>query len=504
MARLYLFAIGGTGSRVLRALTHLLAAGATIRNGSGQSMELVPLVIDPDAENADTLECLRTLRAYNDLRSRHLEPGGHWGTFLGTKVSRFNDLRADGGEHIRRGVAGGVPLVLENDTFRCSLVEKGRGLMFREVVGHNTLDAPTRLLVDALYSDANLETSLSGGFLGNPNLGTVVLNKIKNSDQFRMLPGLFHDEDRIFIISSIFGGTGASGFPVVVKLLQDAKDDQGNAVPTLRNAPIGALTVLPYFSIEADGRSPIDSNAFIPKTKAALAYYAQHLDGIESLYYIGDKAHKQYPNNPTGERQSNQDHVVELLGATAVLHYARSSTGQHRNGRFLECAVEYRKDGSLNFASLGPALNAEVGEPLTAFAMASRFLEETTAPKALRQLRWQPWASEGSFDRGFFAQRAEGMPYNALQTYMRMWWDCLGQMALNEPAFRPFGHGLEKLRDDREELALDTNVLNMMLNRLSMSGDYGPPGSIRRLLHLLSDGTNALCEELLGSSAPLV
>ena len=379
-------------------------------------MELVPLVVDPDNENGDTLDCLKTLVAYSDLRSKYLEPGGYVGGFLGTQISRYQELRAAANDHPNKPPESKTTTV-ERESFRCGIVDKEAGQTFADVIGYNHLQGSTRLFVESLYSAANLDTRLSGGSLGNPNLGTVVLNKVKTSAQFRMLPGLFHEEDRVFVISSIFGGTGASGFPVLVKLLRDAKDDQGNVVATLRQAPIGALTVLPYFSVEADKNSPIDSNAFMPKTKAALAYYAEHLHGIQSLYYIGDKARKQYANKPTGPQQSNQDHVVEFLGATSVLHFARHAGPGGQRSQFLECAVADRDETqALDLSSVGDELLELVGPPLTEFAMATRFLQQVTPDAVLPRLLAQPWSKEGGFDRTFFATDAHGMPYQAVGT----------------------------------------------------------------------------------------
>ena len=48
MAKLYIFGIGGTGARVLRSLTMMLASGVQL----GQD-ESVPIFIDPDESNAD-------------------------------------------------------------------------------------------------------------------------------------------------------------------------------------------------------------------------------------------------------------------------------------------------------------------------------------------------------------------------------------------------------------------------------------------------------------------
>ena len=48
MSKIYIFAIGGTGSRVLKSLTMLLAAGVKTN-----ASEIVPIIIDPDAACGD-------------------------------------------------------------------------------------------------------------------------------------------------------------------------------------------------------------------------------------------------------------------------------------------------------------------------------------------------------------------------------------------------------------------------------------------------------------------
>jgi len=96
------------------------------------------------------------------------------------------------------------------------------------------------------------------GFVGNPNIGSVVLNQFQDSEEFRDFANNFNEQDRIFIISSIFGGTGAAGFPIILKNIRNAPNIQNaNARGFLQNAKIGALTVCPYFNIQADEQSPI-------------------------------------------------------------------------------------------------------------------------------------------------------------------------------------------------------------------------------------------------------
>ena len=55
------------------------------------------------------------------------------------------------------------------------------------------------------------------GFKGNPNIGSIVLNQFTRSNEYKEFAQSFNDGDAIFIINSIFGGTGASGFPLLLK-----------------------------------------------------------------------------------------------------------------------------------------------------------------------------------------------------------------------------------------------------------------------------------------------
>lgn len=62
MSKLYLFGIGGTGSRVIRSLTMLLASGVDAGVDT-----IVPVLIDPDLSNGDltrTVNLLKNIRKY--------------------------------------------------------------------------------------------------------------------------------------------------------------------------------------------------------------------------------------------------------------------------------------------------------------------------------------------------------------------------------------------------------------------------------------------------------
>lgn len=57
MSKIFLFGIGGTGARVLRSLTMMLATGVKLGVD-----EIIPIIIDPDAANADLT---RTVSLFN-------------------------------------------------------------------------------------------------------------------------------------------------------------------------------------------------------------------------------------------------------------------------------------------------------------------------------------------------------------------------------------------------------------------------------------------------------
>lgn len=64
MAKLYVFGIGGTGARVLRSFTMMMAAGVNIG-----ADEIVPVIIDPDASNADLTRTVALMNIYRSIRS---------------------------------------------------------------------------------------------------------------------------------------------------------------------------------------------------------------------------------------------------------------------------------------------------------------------------------------------------------------------------------------------------------------------------------------------------
>ena len=63
MAKLFLFAIGGTGSRVVKSLAMLLASGVKIENTD----TIIPIIVDPDSANGDLTRTIDILKEYKSM-----------------------------------------------------------------------------------------------------------------------------------------------------------------------------------------------------------------------------------------------------------------------------------------------------------------------------------------------------------------------------------------------------------------------------------------------------
>ena len=200
---------------------------------------------------------------------------------------------------------------------------------FQQFIDLPSMNKANKAMMKILFSDKNLNSSMDVGFKGNPNIGSVVLNQIVRSEDFEDFANSFEADDKIFIISSIFGGTGASGFPLLLKTLRTGESFSNHDL--INNAEIGAITILPYFKLKSDDESEIDSSTFISKTKSALAYYENNISkngSIDALYYLADDITNTYDNHEGGTTQENDAHLIEFLAATAIVDF---SNKQHPN-----------------------------------------------------------------------------------------------------------------------------------------------------------------------------
>jgi hypothetical protein len=375
LARLFIFAVGGTGARVLRSLTMLLAAGMRLPDCD----QVIPVLVDPDTQNGDVTRTVDLLKRYKRIHDALYQDGQHPKNegFFGQDLTTLAQLNTSGVEGLR-------------DSFVYDF--GGINQSFKDFMHYNETSVETRGLLDLLFTPDSLNASLDLGFRGSPNVGSVVLNSLVQAKEMRYLAQSLNSDDRVFFISSIFGGTGAAGFPLLVKNLRDPGVDLPQ--PSVRaTVPAGALVLLPYFKLQQpsaeekkNGQDFIDSNTFITKTKTALSYYAEHLEGIESMYYLGDQAGQPLPNNPGRAEQRNQAHLMEVLGALAIQHFLGQPASQLDRGNPAYHEFGLKSDApTVDFGQFSPAQRREVARPMIQFHYFARYfrqhlLEEKSAP----------------------------------------------------------------------------------------------------------------------------
>jgi len=448
MGRLFIFAVGGTGARVLRSLTMLLASGLKLPDCD----LVVPVLVDPDTQNGDVTRTVDLLKRYARLhQGLHQGSAGRGEGFFAQPLATLAQLNTAGAEGLR-------------DSFVYDF--GGISQSFKDYVHYNDASVETQGLLDLLFTPDSMAASLDVGFRGSPNVGSVVLNSLMQSKEMRYFAQSLNADDRVFFVSSIFGGTGAAGFPLLVRNLRDP--ESGLPQPQVRaSVPAGALVLLPYFKLQqpsaqekAAGQDFIDSNSFITKTKTALSYYADHLQGVEALYYLGDQAGQPLPNNPGRAAQRNQAHLLEMLGALAIPHFLAQPASQldRQHPAYHEFGLK-GDETTVDFSQFSPALRQEVAKPLIRLHYFARYFQNH-----LNEDRSAAFFADGKLGNHLPASAGLLADLNDMLTEYEQW---LGELGQNERHFAGLRLGetdFNKMVTDKE---IKTGFISFIGNSLS-------------------------------------
>ena len=365
--KLYIFAIGGTGERVLRSFTMLLASG--IR--AFDAYDIFPIIIDYDAKSGDKERVLKSLKNYTLLHNAAFSRTGRkHSQFFGPEIKQVNGL----------------------DNYVLPYAPKDGEKKFREHIGYGDLNGKTvntQYLLESMYDistnpTTELNLNMTVGFKGNPNIGSVVFHKLGETTVFRSFIDNYDPTagDRVVIVGSLFGGTGASGIPEIVQAIKKAK----------ANAKIATLLIQPYFAPERADNAAVKANMFYAKTKAALDYYRESElnNSINAIYHIGDPYPTVVPYCEGGEHQHNNANLVEVLAGMAIEHFVRMNVDAPLTDK--EFAFSLQKDIVLKTDNQGKIDTKQVCrifisdfdddsktrifEPLTKLALATKYVHD--------------------------------------------------------------------------------------------------------------------------------
>ena len=358
MNNLYVFAIGGSGERVMRSLIMLLASGVKLNANS-----VTPVFVDNDNNSAALTRCENLIKFYNNSLNSGRPgigtlcqelPAGQRPSFFETKIN----------EPVLLNIAGNTIGNLE------------------QIIGSLSKDNAIEKLIleerNLLFSQDDLEMPLTVGFVGNPNIGSVVLNSLSFRDPaFQTILQNASTGDGVIVVGSLFGGTGAAGFPLMVNSFMSNDKNR----PT-----VGGVAVLPYFDFESkDAHAPneaiintqkydVNSDSFSTKTRAALMYYDDYMSRqMDYLYYVGDDSRAHYEHYVGGAKQDNPVHVVELLGAMSVIDFAQGSNQAQIVYKEPVWGLKSDKAGNPGVANVSSVIMPEVRKALVKFQLLREF-----------------------------------------------------------------------------------------------------------------------------------
>jgi hypothetical protein len=315
MNNLYIFAIGGSGERVMHSFIMLLAGGLKL-NISGS---VKPVFIDTDATSFALTQCEELIKEYRIIHDNLVDS-----TFCNAGRDTIGGI---GEQMFTQTVDDPINLVVPGGAAMNTL----NNLITNN--GTENLSDNGKAELDMLYERKLLNMPLNYGFVGVPAIGSIALNYLLNGAGAEGVIQAIAPDDGIFIIGSIFGGTGAAGLPL---LLNKIALDKGQ---NINQYFVGALSILPYFKFsDVNPIAPpanmqryfsmLDASSFDAKTKAALHYYNNHIKNISSIYYMGlpDTFRSTVIKGIGGTDQNQDFDYFETIAAESIFNFADTST----------------------------------------------------------------------------------------------------------------------------------------------------------------------------------
>ncbi len=322
MEKLFVIGSGGTGMRCLQAFVHLCAMGMF------DDKEIHLLALDTDLDNANFADlkklindCYLPIKGQDEAKRTALKD-----TFFSANI-KFYKFSPD---------------YSKTDTQNPSKIF---GLLHED---KNSTD-----LANLLFTKNVQEFDLKHGYRTQTHMGSMlmyngILEAVNdlNTDIARFLKALLDEsqtgtEAKVFVMGSVFGGTGASSIPVVPLALRDAAFKAFNKA-ALTNIRYGAALLTHYFTFNlasdterAREKVLADAKNFPINSQAALMFYENDKTVIEtydSFYIIGteNSTYQLIPNQKDtitgGDKQRNQSHYLELIAAGAAHSFFNTNT----------------------------------------------------------------------------------------------------------------------------------------------------------------------------------
>jgi hypothetical protein len=315
--QIFIIGIGGTGMRCIESFVHLCAIGMF------DNTDIHMLALDTDKDNGN-----------------------------------FNRLKNLKEAYIKTKGVGKKSVSLKNTFFSANLHYYQFSPDYSKVstfdalysYGDTKFNKPElTAIADLLLTDGAKSFDLKHGYRAQTHLGSMlmyhsIIDDVKQNDRGdlkrfiqELITASTSGKPRVFILGSVFGGTGASSIPIIPKALRKAASIISDATDIERNAFFGSTILTSYFSFpipnddeKAKQKVIATSDRFALNSQAAMMFYEAdetvkqtyqkfYMMGTESLDWKPGKIKDKTITG--GQDQENDSHYIELLAAFAAYDF---------------------------------------------------------------------------------------------------------------------------------------------------------------------------------------
>jgi len=338
MAKQYfVMGIGGTGMRCIESLIHLCAMGMF------DDTEIHLLALDTDKNNGNFSRLKEVKEAY--VNSKSLDKTNRTplvNTFFSANIKYYEFS----------------PNYEQRSSFKLVFNYGDTQYNHREETD----------LADLVLSENVEDFNLRHGYRAQTHLGSMMMyhsiveaalsstsNDLK-SFLSELIKASQSGHPKVFILGSVFGGTGASSIPIIPQAISKAAEAlSGGSANILRSAYFASTLLTAYFSFrvptteeEKDQKVIAASNKFNLNSQVAMMFYEDDItvrNTYQRFYMMGTDDQKWDPmlrakdkitqTITGGGEQKNDSHYIELLAACAALD-------------FFNCDVNHLKENKEN------------------------------------------------------------------------------------------------------------------------------------------------------------
>lgn len=374
----FCYCIGGTGARIAEVAAHLCTMNML------NDKNITFIVVDKDEECGGTKRAKKVI-GYTEVISEIKGSDGNSGRLCRSRLSS----KVDGNStKAPWNFTKAIENIQGNANGNASL---------KVALGGNNSD--NEILFDAFYSKSEQDSPTSEGFYGHPSIGALMFKyMMKNTNDDIAEPVLDYltkhtsDVVKVFIIGSVFGGTGASVFSNLAAHIRDKSSGMNNIDNRLL---ISGVLLLPYFSFGAstNGNPRINDMEFFAKSRTALEQYStdnfmrksdakdNYEGNFDTLYICGQNPlHKVGEYSEGGKTQENHFDLVDLIAAYAMVDFFKKDFMQAGNNGGIDNTkigkiYEYRLHSGNNLNQvLGEQLSGNLAETLNKMLLFAAFV----------------------------------------------------------------------------------------------------------------------------------